>query len=109
MAKKNVNNRKTAARMVMDVMLKQDACSPEHAIPVESFKDLKLTTAVIGYTIGNLINDDVVIKTGDDRYYFNEIGWKKLQKKVNRGYLILLGLPVLVLLIMVVLRYLFQV
>ncbi|MDF9823817.1 putative transcriptional regulator [Breznakia sp. PF5-3] len=107
MANKN-SNRKTAAKMVMDVLKRHDALDPESAITIDYFKNLKLTTAVIGYTIGNLINDGVVNKTGDDRYYFNEAGWKKLEKKVNRGYLILIAVPVVFIIVMLGLRYFFN-
>lgn len=107
MAKKKINNQKTAARMVLDVLKKHEALDAETAIDIEYFKNLKLTSAVIAYTIGNLINDNVVVKTGDDRYYFNEDGWKKLEKKVNRGYVILLGLPVIALAFVMLIKYIF--
>ena len=38
-------------------------------------------------------------KTDDDRYYFVEKNWNKVVHKVNFAYVILLGLPIIILLI----------
>lgn len=99
MAKSKNTPKKTMARIVIDVFLKRDATSPETAIPIAEFKDVKLTSAVISYTIANLMQDGVVQKTGDDRYYFVEEAWKKMQKKVGKAYWILLGMPLIVLIL----------
>lgn len=100
MAKSKNTPKKTMARIVIDVFLKRNAISPESAIPVDEFKDVKLTSSVISYTIANLIQDGIVEKTDDDRYYFVEEAWKKMQKKVGRAYWILLGLPLAILIIL---------
>ena len=42
MAKRDNNVRKTAARIIMDTFIKRKATSPEKAIPIEEFKDVKL-------------------------------------------------------------------
>ena len=42
---------------------------------------------------------DVIMKTDDDRYYFVEKNWNKVVHKVNFAYVILLGLPIIILLI----------
>ncbi|SUO03412.1 Uncharacterised protein [Faecalicoccus pleomorphus] len=94
MAKRDNNVRKTAARIIMDTFIKRKATSPEKAIPIEEFKDVKLSTSVISYTIANFMEDEVVYKTGDDRYYFSQENWKKLEKKVTRGYWVMVAIPV---------------
>lgn len=105
MAKKN-SIRKTAAKMVIDIFHKHKAYDEATAIKVEEFKNLKLTSAVISYTIGNLINDGVVHKTDDDRYYFDQGGWRKLEKKVMRGYGLLFIVPVAFIVIFLVIQFL---
>lgn len=105
MAKRDNNVRKTAARIIMDTFIKRKATSPERAIPIESFKDVKLSTSVISYTIANFMEDEVVYKTGDDRYYFSEENWKKLEKKVTRGYWVMVAIPVICLIVVLLLRH----
>ena len=79
--------------------------SPEKAIPIEEFKDVKLSTSVISYTIANFMEDEVVYKTGDDRYYFSQENWKKLEKKVTRGYWVMVAIPVVCLVAVLLLRH----
>lgn len=95
MAKANTNVRKTAARIIIETFLHNKATSPETAIPIEKFKDVKLSTSVISYTIANFLEDGVVFKTGDDRYYFSQEKWKELEKKVTRGYYVFVAVPVI--------------
>lgn len=106
MAKKgNTNVRKTAARIVMDVFIRKQAVDPESAIEINEFKDVKLSTSVISYTIANFMEENIVCKTGDDRYYFVESKWKELEKKVNRGYWIFAFTPLAVLALFLLLRH----
>lgn len=105
MAKRDNNVRKTAARIIMDTFIKRKATSPEKAIPIEEFKDVKLSTSVISYTIANFMEDEVVYKTGDERYYFSQENWKKLEKKVTRGYWVMVAIPVVCLVAVLLLRH----
>ena len=105
MAKRDNNVRKTAARIIMDTFIKRKATSPEKAIPIEEFKDVKLSTSVISYTIANFMEDEVLYKTGDDRYYFSQENWKKLEKKVTRGYWVMVAIPVVCLVAVLLLRH----
>ena len=105
MAKRDNNVRKTAARIIMDTFIKRKATSPEKAIPIEEFKDVKLSTSVISYTIANFMEDEVVYKTGDDRYYFSQENWKKLEQKVTRGYWVMVAIPVVCLVAVLLLRH----
>lgn len=105
MAKRDNNVRKTAARIIMDTFIKRKATSPEKAIPIEEFKDVKLSTSVISYTIANFMEDEVVYKTGDDRYYFSQENWKKLEKKVTRGYWVMVAIPVVCLVAVLLFRH----
>ncbi len=105
MAKRDNNVRKTAARIIMDTFIKRKATSPEKAIPIEEFKDVKLSTSVISYTIANFMEDEVVYKTGDDRYYFSQENWKKMEKKVTRGYWVMVAIPVVCLVAVLLLRH----
>ncbi|NBK99410.1 MAG: hypothetical protein EOM50_15590 [Erysipelotrichia bacterium] len=95
----------TMAKIVMDVFLKHNATSPETAIKIDAFKDVKLTASVISYTIANFMQDDIVLKTEDDRYYFDQVAWKKMEKKVMRGYWMLIALPLIVLLVLLLVTH----
>ena len=94
MAKKKTTTGQTSARMVMDVLKKHYAFTPDTAVGYDAFKNLRLSTSVIAYTIANLMETDVIMKTDDDRYYFVEKNWNKVVHKVNFAYVILLGLPI---------------
>lgn len=105
MAKSQNTAKKTMARIVIDVFLKRDATTPDKAIPIEEFKDVKMTSSVISYTIGNLMQDGIVQRTDDDRFYFVESAWKKMQKKVSKAYWILLGMPLLILILILLFQH----
>ncbi len=98
MAKKNTAGQ-SSARMVMNVLIKHQAYTPDTAVGYDAFKNLPLSTMIIAYTIANLMESEVIIKTGDDRYYFVEENWKKVTQKVKRGYTLLLVLPLIILII----------
>ena len=86
MAKKKTTTGQTSARMVMDVLKKHYAFTPDTAVGYDAFKNLRLSTSVIAYTIANLMETDVIMKTDDDRYYFVEKNWNKVVHKVNFAY-----------------------
>ena len=98
MAKKNTAGQ-SSARMVMNVLIKHQAYTQDTAVGYDAFKNLPLSTMIIAYTIANLMESEVIIKTGDDRYYFVEENWKKVTQKVKRGYTLLLVLPLIILII----------
>ena len=103
---KKQNERQTAARIVMDAFLRRKAISPSSAVKLEEFKDLPLASGAISYTIANFMNDDVVVKTSDDRYYFVQDKWKKLEKKVVRGYYVFAALPIALLILFLGIKHL---
>ena len=65
----------------------------------------KRQTQVIAYTIANLMENGVVKRTQDERFYFDEQNWNQLKKKVNVGYLVLIGLPLILFLIFLFVKY----
>ncbi len=105
MAKKQNEARKTSARLVMDVFHRRGAYSVETAIATSEFRNLHLTSAIISYTIGNLVNDGIVKKVNEDSFYFDKVGWRKMEKKVGRAYWILIGSPLIVFLLILLFRY----
>lgn len=105
MAKSQNTAKKTMARIIIDVFLKRGATSPATAIPIEEFKDVKMTAAVISYTIGNLMQDGIVQRTDDDRFCFVQEAWDKMRKKVSKAYWILLGMPLIVLIAILLIQH----
>lgn len=92
--KKRVNPRKTAGRLVIDTFKQAKALDEKSAQPAEICKDLPLSSTVIAYTITNMMEDDILIKTEDNRFYFSQENWTKFEKRFNRIYWILLGIPI---------------
>ena len=43
-------------------------------------------TSTISYTISNLMEEGVVGKTDDERFYYDDLGFKALETKFVRGY-----------------------
>ena len=105
MARKRNSEGETMTKIIKDVFDKNKAYTPDTAVPISAFKDVKLTSHSISYTIANLMQDGVVIKTGDDRYYFSLETWKTLEKKVMKGYWFLILLPLIVLIVFLVVLY----
>ncbi|NLC96701.1 MAG: hypothetical protein GX675_03935 [Erysipelotrichaceae bacterium] len=96
---KNQNTQETASKMIVDVFRKSNAYTEATAIPVDSFKNIKLSSEIIGYTIGNFMKENIVIQTEDNKFYFSNENYEKLKKKVGAGYSILLIIPIVVMLI----------
>lgn len=92
--KKRVNPRKTAGRLVIDTFKSARAFDEKSAQPAEICKDLPLSSTVIAYTITNMMEDDILIRTDDNRFYFSQENWTKFEKRFNRVYWILLGIPI---------------
>ena len=72
MATKKNTAGQTSARMVMDVLKKNNAYTADSAVGYDAFKNLRLSTAVIAYTIANLMETGIIMRTEEDRYYFEE-------------------------------------
>ncbi len=104
MAKKRANPRKTAGRLVIDTLKTNKAFDEQSAQPVTMFKDLPLSTTLIAYTIANLMQDQIVIQTQDEKYYYSEENWRKFESKFNRVYWLLIIIPTSVLLFFLVLQ-----
>ena len=104
MAKKRANPRKTAGRLVIDTLKSNKAFDEKSAQPVTIFKDLPLSTTLIAYTIANLMQDEVVIQTEDEKYYYSEENWKKFESKFNRVYWMLIIVPTVLLVFFLVLQ-----
>lgn len=85
----------TAGQMIKEVFLVHRAVDAKHAIPVSAFKDLKLSTTTISYTLTNFIEQDVVHQTEDEKYWFDQAQWDKLGKDVVKGYTMILAVPLI--------------
>lgn len=97
MANKRANPRKTAGRLIIDELQKHKALDEASAKPVAILKDLPLSTTLIAYTIANLMQDNIVVQTSDERYYYSEENWKKFANKFNRVYWMLIIVPAAIL------------
>ncbi len=95
----------TGASMVLEVLKKRDATCPEKAVPVRVFKDLRLTTTTLSYTIANLVEQGIVVQTEDEKFYYSEEGYRKLEKKLFRGYSMFFLIPAIAVVIVLALKY----
>ena len=92
--KKKVNGRQTSGQAVMDALKKAKAFDEESAVGYDVLKDVNLTTPVLAYTIANLMEENVVVQTDDERYYFNQKGWNKLERKILGSYSLIFLIPI---------------
>lgn len=104
MASKRANPRKTAGRLIIDQLQREKALDETSAKPVTIFKDLPLSTTLIAYSIANLMEDNIVIQTSDEKYYYSEENWKKFASKFNRVYWMLIIVPAIFLMIALVIK-----
>ena len=98
----------TAASMVLEVLKKNNAINEATALPIEAFKDLKLTTTTLSYTIANLVEEGVVGQSEDGKFYYDEIGFKALETKFVRGYAMIFIIPIIAVILIYVIQYLMK-
>ena len=94
----------TAASMVMDTLKKRGAVDEKSAVDVSVFKNLPYATSTISYTISNLIEEGVVGKTNDERFYYDDLGFKALETKFVRGYSMIFIVPIVIAILVYVLQ-----
>ena len=109
----------TAASMVMDTLKKRGAVDEKSAVPftllasylpfmrmsyVSVFKNLPYATSTISYTISNLMEEGVVGKTNDERFYYDDLGFKALETKFVRGYSMIFIVPIVIAILVYVLQ-----
>ena len=92
----------TAASMVMDTLKKRGAVDEKSAVSV--FKNLPYATSTISYTISNLMEEGVVGKTNDERFYYDDLGFKALETKFVRGYSMIFIVPIVIAILVYVLQ-----
>ena len=93
----------TAASMVMDTLKKRGAVDEKTAVDVSVFKNLPYATSTISYTISNLMEEGVVGKTNDERFYYDDLGFKALETKFVRGYSMIFIVPIVIAILVYVL------
>ena len=91
----------TAASMVMDTLKKRGAVDEKSAVDVSAFKNLPYATSTISYTISNLIEEG---KTNDERFYYDDLGFKALETKFVRGYSMIFIVPIVIAILVYVLQ-----
>ena len=94
----------TAASMVMDTLKKRGAIDEAHAVDVSAFKNLPYASSTISYTISNLMEEGVVGKTRDDKFYYDDLGFKALETKFVRGYSMIFIVPIVIAILVYVLQ-----
>lgn len=94
----------TAASMVMDILKKRGAIDEAHAVDVSAFKNLPYASSTISYTISNLMEEGVVGKTQDDKFYYDDLGFKALETKFVRGYSMIFIVPIVIAILVYVLQ-----
>lgn len=87
------NGRRTSGQAVMNALKKAGAVDEKTAVGYDVLQKVRLTTPVLAYTIANLMEENVVVQTEDERYYFNQRGWAKLEWKVLSNYAFLFIIP----------------
>lgn len=107
--KRKSGPRATAASMVLETLKKRNAFSPETAISVSAFKDLPLATNTLAYTIANLVEEGVVGQTDNEKYYFDELGYKALEVKFIKGYSMFIVVPIVLLIIVILIQHYFHI
>ena len=94
----------TAASMVLDTLKKNGAIDLEHAVEVSVFKNLPFASSTISYTISNLMQEGVVVRTDDQKYYYDDAGYKALETKFVRSYSMIFIVPILIAILLFVLQ-----
>ncbi len=96
-SERRIDGRQTAGRAVINALKEANAFDEASAVGYDVLKDINLTTPVLAYTIANLMEENVIIRTEDEKYYYSDLGWKKMELKVTAGYSMLFIIPVVAL------------
>lgn len=86
----------------------KNAVNKETALPVDAFKDLKLTTTTLSYTIANLVEEGVVGQTEDGKFYYDDAGFKALETKFVRGYAMIFIIPIAAVILIYFIQFLMR-
>ena len=107
--KRKAGPRATAASMVLETLKKRNALDDKTAVPVAAFKDLPLHTKTLAYTIANLVEEGVGGQTSDERYYYDDLGYKALEVKFVKGYSMFVIIPIVLLVLVLLIQHYFHV
>lgn len=94
----------TAASMVMDTLKKRGAVDEKNAVDVSAFKNLPFASTTISYTISNLMQEGVVVQTADEKFYYDDAGFKSLETKFVRGYSMIFIIPIVIAIVIYVIQ-----
>lgn len=95
--------------MVLETLKKRNAFDAGSAVPVAVFKDLPLQTNTLAYTIANLVEEGVVGQTADEKYYYDELGYKALEVKFVKGYSMFIIIPIVLLVLVLLIQHYFHI
>ena len=102
------NGRATSGQAVMNALKQAGAVDEKTAVGYDVLQKVRLTTPVLAYTIANLMEENVVIQTPDERYYYNQRGWIKLERKVLGSYTFLIIIPAVAYILFMLISKLFK-
>ena len=105
--KKTKSIQQTAVQKVLEILHAKKAYSEKTAVGYDAFKNMTYPTQVIAYTLANLMENEVVKRTEDERFYFVEENWNKLKKKISLSNYFFLGLPLIIFLIFLLIKWIF--
>ena len=95
----NKSGKRTSGRILINYFKKLNALSEGNAISVEELKNVSLTNEIVAYTIANFMEGDLIIRTTDGKYYFDEANYKKFERKTILQMVLIFSLPIIILLI----------
>lgn len=97
----------TATSLVVQNLKKHNAVSEETAIPIADFKNVKLSTTTLAFTLANLIEQGVVVQTKDEKYYYDDMKFKEIEKNFLKGYSMIIIIPLVFVVLFLLLRAIF--
>jgi hypothetical protein len=85
--KRKAKRQATPGMLVMETLKAQKASNEATAVSISAFKDLPLSSETIAFTIVNMMDGGYVIRTTDEKYYFDDQAYKQFEKKtLNKAY-----------------------
>lgn len=93
----------SAGKLIMMVFHHHQAYDSNTAIALTQLSKVPLSSDMIAYTVANFVQEGVLVVTPDDKYYFDQAVWKKLQRQVNRIYWVMLLAPVIIMILFLLL------
>lgn len=87
-------NNKSQCKMIVECFIEKQALEPSRAICIDEV-NVNLNQGQIRYLINDLMKDEFIKATCEEKLWFDKTKWDSTIKSISRTYLAILCMPIL--------------